>query len=863
MRAAAAARADALAAAAAAGDRPVFLAPAGGMGALVDALARPRSATASAPARRWPRSRRSTPTRRGRPVAARPGRDRGRRRGGGHARVRGGAPRRRRTPRWPARSSAAIEHASVALVGLVVPREAVDRELDGSGYLVPRSAGRLLTACSWVSTKWAHQAGDGSTVVLRASAGHARDDRALRMDDDALVAAMLHDLGDTMALHGDPSAVRVNRWPRSFPQPRPGHLDDVAAAEADLAAHAPGLAATGAWARGVGIPACIKGGRAAAARLLADRGRLSPAREARAIARAGAGRYNGRYAQGGRTRAHGGRGAGRGGGRARRRRLHGGGRRPRAARRGPGAARTTPHRTSTSAPARPRPGHDRRRPRPPRRPSCRSPSRSRPTTTPPRPRSHLGTLSLPSIGVTAPLGEGVTLTAVDRGPGHWPGTAMPGQVGNVVVAGHRVTHTPAVLRPRPAGARRPAGLHPRRRRHVDLPPRPHRGRGDNAIHIVDQTPGPHRHALRLPPQGLGGPADRRPLHPRGARSLGRIAPRSPGARSSPGHAATTRDQRRRRRHRRGDGGRPPAVGLVAAGVRGAGGVRPPHRRAGHRHPLPPGDARRPRAVRALAVLARRHDDARLRDRRRRLRRPVGRGRHDRALRRPRPLGGAARRGGRGRAAALVVALRRGAAVEPGGRPGGRPAGARAAGRRHAAAGRGDRGRRRGHRRAGRPALEGGRGRRPGRGGRRRLRGRRAPGPSGRHDRRRPRAGRRQAGHAGQRHRRAQGVRAAPGRQRAGGDPGRPRRLARGRRRHRGPRGRQRRGRRAVGPGAGARRPGHRRRGRGRRPRDTSATPRSCSTPTARSATATTRSTGCPSASTCRCGRCSSRSAGRT
>ena len=52
-----------------------------------------------------------------------------------------------------------------------------------------------------------------------------------------------------------------------------------------------------------------------------------------------------------------------------------------------------------------------------------------------------GTLALPTIGVEQPLHEGVTLTAIDRGPSHWPGTAMPGQPGNVVVAGHRVTHT--------------------------------------------------------------------------------------------------------------------------------------------------------------------------------------------------------------------------------------------------------------------------------------------------------------------------------------------------------------------------------------------------------------------------------------
>jgi sortase A len=59
----------------------------------------------------------------------------------------------------------------------------------------------------------------------------------------------------------------------------------------------------------------------------------------------------------------------------------------------------------------------------------------------PTPEIVHGTLSLPTIGVAQPLGEGVTLTAIDRGPSHWPGTAMPGQAGNVVVAGHRVTHS--------------------------------------------------------------------------------------------------------------------------------------------------------------------------------------------------------------------------------------------------------------------------------------------------------------------------------------------------------------------------------------------------------------------------------------
>lgn len=59
----------------------------------------------------------------------------------------------------------------------------------------------------------------------------------------------------------------------------------------------------------------------------------------------------------------------------------------------------------------------------------------------PTPEVVHGTLALPTLGVSQPLYEGVTLTAIDRGPSHWPGTAMPGEVGNVVVAGHRTTFT--------------------------------------------------------------------------------------------------------------------------------------------------------------------------------------------------------------------------------------------------------------------------------------------------------------------------------------------------------------------------------------------------------------------------------------
>jgi len=163
---------------------------------------------------------------------------------------------------------AAIPYASVAMIAIAVDRARIDRELDGSGFLVPRVEGRTITACSWATSKWPHLAG-GDTVVVRASVGRDGDDRALALSDDALVEATLSDLRTTMDLRGEPSDVRVTRWAGSLPQYRPGHLDRVAAIDADLDAMAPRVVVTGAAFRGLGVPACIRQGRGAAGRILA------------------------------------------------------------------------------------------------------------------------------------------------------------------------------------------------------------------------------------------------------------------------------------------------------------------------------------------------------------------------------------------------------------------------------------------------------------------------------------------------------------------------------------------------------------------------------------------------------------------
>lgn len=56
-------------------------------------------------------------------------------------------------------------------------------------------------------------------------------------------------------------------------------------------------------------------------------------------------------------------------------------------------------------------------------------------------RNAIAVIEIPRIGVRQPVYEGVSLATLHYGPGHWPGTAEFGHLGNAVVAGHRITNT--------------------------------------------------------------------------------------------------------------------------------------------------------------------------------------------------------------------------------------------------------------------------------------------------------------------------------------------------------------------------------------------------------------------------------------
>lgn len=163
------------------------------------------------------------------------------------------------------RSIGSIDTADVIMVRLAVP--AGDPRVDGavrgrSGYLVPKSRQRTVTAVSFASEKWAHLALP-DRHVLRVSLG--RDGLPVRhLDDEAAAAAAVTEVADQLGVDLQPSEVSVTRWIGAFPQYRPHHHALVADVDAALPR---GLALAGASYRGIGIPACITDGRRAALQL--------------------------------------------------------------------------------------------------------------------------------------------------------------------------------------------------------------------------------------------------------------------------------------------------------------------------------------------------------------------------------------------------------------------------------------------------------------------------------------------------------------------------------------------------------------------------------------------------------------------
>ncbi len=144
---------------------------------------------------------------------------------------------------------------AVVCLGYDAASVACQCELDGFGFLVPRSEGIRILGALWETSIYQNRA-PANKALLRVMIGGTRDRQAASLPDDELLGIVRRDLARTMGLSAAPEFVRIIRHPRGIPQYVKGHLARVHQIDTLLQAH-PGLYLAGNSYRGISINSCI------------------------------------------------------------------------------------------------------------------------------------------------------------------------------------------------------------------------------------------------------------------------------------------------------------------------------------------------------------------------------------------------------------------------------------------------------------------------------------------------------------------------------------------------------------------------------------------------------------------------------
>lgn len=155
-----------------------------------------------------------------------------------------------------------VPSTSVATVALGFPKEAIEKDIDGTGFVVSRNGDYTITACTWLHKKWPHSTPDGK-VLLRCYVGRPGDEAVVDLSDDEIVKIVLDDLSKTMNINMKPELVVISRWKHAMPQYTVGHKERVERARKGLLEELPGVFMAGSSFNGLGVPDCIDQGEEA------------------------------------------------------------------------------------------------------------------------------------------------------------------------------------------------------------------------------------------------------------------------------------------------------------------------------------------------------------------------------------------------------------------------------------------------------------------------------------------------------------------------------------------------------------------------------------------------------------------------
>jgi len=132
----------------------------------------------------------------------------------------------------------------------------------GFGFLVPRRESKRIIACTFVHNKFENRAPAG-TALLRVFMGGSRDLEILDQTDEQITKIVRTELREILNIDATPQLVRVFKWHKAMPQYGVGHLLRIARLEMHMQRF-PGLHLIGNAHHGIGIPDCVRAGRAAA-----------------------------------------------------------------------------------------------------------------------------------------------------------------------------------------------------------------------------------------------------------------------------------------------------------------------------------------------------------------------------------------------------------------------------------------------------------------------------------------------------------------------------------------------------------------------------------------------------------------------
>ena len=145
---------------------------------------------------------------------------------------------------------------TVGNVALVFSKSAIEKDIDGTGFLVARNNGFAITATTWTHKKWPHSAPDDK-VLLRCYVGRPGEEGIVSQADEEITSVVLEDLRKTMNITKDPEWAIISRWEEAMPQYTVGHKERIHKAKAYMRENFPGIYFGGGSYEGSGLPDCI------------------------------------------------------------------------------------------------------------------------------------------------------------------------------------------------------------------------------------------------------------------------------------------------------------------------------------------------------------------------------------------------------------------------------------------------------------------------------------------------------------------------------------------------------------------------------------------------------------------------------